>query len=363
MNESVVAAMEVMLRPGADPLAVSVACEAVIGWAHSRQLDAIHQVAEESPEFFDPTGALVDPAPAEIACALHWSAGAASRRVDLAASVCTDLPGLLTALREGRLDLPKAEEIATGTCELDPNHRRVLADRAITYASGHTRAQLRAWLSRQVAAIDPEAVARRRKKAVRARRVWIQPEPDGMATIGAYLSAEEAQVCWNALTAGAASIEGAVDPARADMFVCLLTGAALGQPVPVQVIITSAGPELAGHGPISPSHATELCTHADLINLTTPKPSTGYKPAPSLARWVRTRDRHCRFPGCRRPATMCDLDHVIAYPTGRTHHANLATLCRYHHRLKTHTPWTVRMLPNAVLAWTSPRGHTFHTSL
>jgi hypothetical protein len=364
MNDSVVAAMDTMLLPGADPLRVSVACEAVIAWAHARQLEAIHEVDEQSPEFFDNTGVLVEPAAAEIGCALHWSAGAASRRVDLAATICTDLPELLTALRDGRLDLAKAEEITRGTSELELSDRTTLAESAIEYAGSHTRAQLRAWLARQVAAIDPEAVRRRRKKALRARRVWIQPEPDGMATIGAYLSAEEAQACWNALTAGASNIDGAVDPARADVFVALLTGLTVGEPVPVQVILTGSGPELSGHGAISRSHSAELCKGTDLIDLTRPpKPSTGYRPAPTLARWVRARDRHCRFPGCRRPAVMCDLDHVIPHPSGPTEHTNLAALCRYHHRLKTHTPWSVQMLDGAVLRWTSPRGHVFHTSL
>ena len=344
-------------------MAVAAASETVIAWAHARQLEAVEQVACEQPALLDPTGRLVDPAPAEIATSLHWSTGAAAARVDLAQALCTELPGVLAALRTGRVDLPKAQEIAYGTCELDPGVRVRLADQAIGYASGHTRAQVRAWLTRRVAAIDPAAVQRRRKKAVRARRVWVTPETDGMATLGAYLSAEEAQACWNALAAGAANIEGGIDPARADLLVARLTGLDLGQPVPVQVLLTPGGPELAGHGPISPHHSADLCQHAQLIDLTAPGPSRGYRPAPGLARWVRARDRHCRFPGCRRPAMQCDLDHVIPHPAGPTSASNLAALCRYHHRLKTHTAWSVRMHPGAILEWTSPRGRLFHTSL
>ena len=219
---------------------------------------------------------------------------------------------------------------------------------------------MRAWLARQVAATDPEAVRRRRKKALRARRVWIQPEPDGMATIGAYLSAEEAQACWNALTAGASNIDGAVDPARADVFVALLTGLTVGEPVPVQVILTGSGPELSGHGAISRSHSAELCKGTDLIDLTRPpKPSTGYRLAPTLARWVRARDRHCRFPGYRRPAVMCDLDHVIPHPSGPHGTYEPGRLVPVSPPAEDPPPWSVQMLDGAVLRWTSPRGHVF----
>ncbi len=363
MQGSLVTAMETMARPGADPMAVAAACEQVIGWAHARQLEALNQVACEQPDYIDPTGALVDPAPAEVATGLAWSTGTAARRLNLASEICHELPDLLEALRHGQVDLPKAQEITAGTAELDPTDRVPLADAAVAYATGHTRAQLRAWLTRRIAAIDPDAVQRRRKQAVRKRRVWIDPERDGMATLGAYLTAEEAQACWNAINANAANIEGGIDAARADTFVARLTGLETGQPVPVQVLLTASGPELAGHGPISPSHAAKLCDEAEHIDLTPRDPSPGYRPAPRLARWVRARDRHCRFPGCRRPATMCDLDHVIPYPAGPTRSENLAALCRYHHRLKTHTPWTARMLPDATQEWTSPTGRTFLTSL
>ena len=45
MEESVVGAVEVLLLPGADPLAVAAASEAVIAWARACQLEAMHQVA------------------------------------------------------------------------------------------------------------------------------------------------------------------------------------------------------------------------------------------------------------------------------------------------------------------------------
>ena len=38
---------------------------------------------------------------------------------------------------------------------------------------------------------------------------------------------------------------------------------------------------------------------------------------------------------------------------------NLAALCRFHHRLKTHTAWRYRMAEPGVFEWTSPHGHPY----
>jgi hypothetical protein len=88
---------------------------------------------------------------------------------------------------------------------------------------------------------------------------------------------------------------------------------------------------------------------------------TTYSPPPLLRAAVQARDRTCRFPGCRRNAERCDLDHVLPYPRGDTSDANLACLCRYHHRLKTHARWRVRRGNHGALIWTSPHGASYLT--
>ena len=83
-----------------------------------------------------------------------------------------------------------------------------------------------------------------------------------------------------------------------------------------------------------------------------------------LARYVRSRDLTCRFPGCTAPAEFCDIDHVIPYPLGATHPSNLACLCRNHHHLKTFWTgdWELRLLPDGAAVWTSPTGQTYTTA-
>ena len=66
---------------------------------------------------------------------------------------------------------------------------------------------------------------------------------------------------------------------------------------------------------------------------------------------------------CRTHAHHCDLDHIVAYdedgPPGQTHPANLAPLCRRHHRAKTAQRWHYRRMDDGSYAWTSPHGDRY----
>ncbi|MGH7291965.1 MAG: DUF222 domain-containing protein, partial [Myxococcota bacterium] len=95
-------------------------------------------------------------------------------------------------------------------------------------------------------------------------------------------------------------------------------------------------------------------------------PETHYTPSKKLAEFVRSRDMTCRFPGCKEPATNCDLDHTIPWPYGPTQATNLKCLCRKHHLLKTfwagNPGWRDRQLPDGTVIWTAPDGRTHVTT-
>jgi hypothetical protein len=106
----------------------------------------------------------------------------------------------------------------------------------------------------------------------------------------------------------------------------------------------------------------ELCGH-DLTGrpgLGAPPATDGYRPTARLDRFVRARDRHCRFPGCRRRIPRAgELDHLRSWPDGPTAAANLAGFCTANHRGKHQAPgWTYRLGPDGTLTVTTPSGLT-----
>jgi len=126
-------------------------------------------------------------------------------------------------------------------------------------------------------------------------------------------------------------------------------------------------PHVVGQGPMNTETAKFLAGNAPGWDRMLTHPVTGmvehadrYQPTDSLKRYLRARDEHCRFPGCRMPARRCEIDHTFDWALGgKTTHTNLAHLCPRHHRLKHHSDWKVKQLPGGVLEWTSPAGEIY----
>ncbi|MGY1741552.1 MULTISPECIES: DUF222 domain-containing protein [unclassified Blastococcus] len=100
------------------------------------------------------------------------------------------------------------------------------------------------------------------------------------------------------------------------------------------------------------------CCGCALLDI--PPPVDRYRPTPAQVRYIATRDRTCRHPGCANRAVWADADHVIPHAAGgATACQNLCCLCRRHHRVKTHAVgWTYTMAPDGTLTVTTPSGIT-----
>ncbi|MBM6401898.1 HNH endonuclease signature motif containing protein [Phycicoccus sonneratiae] len=61
-------------------------------------------------------------------------------------------------------------------------------------------------------------------------------------------------------------------------------------------------------------------------------------------------------------ARFCDLDHVVPWPAGPTSAANLACLCRRHHRVKQRPGWRAALAPEGTMTWTDPTGRVRTTT-
>ncbi len=129
--------------------------------------------------------------------------------------------------------------------------------------------------------------------------------------------------------------------------------------------------ELDGYGPIHPDIARDLAGRNTGWSRLFLDPdgmvvqTDTYTPTEGMRRFLRARDQHCRFPGCRMPAHRCDIDHNHDHARGgKTRVDNLAHLCRRHHTLKhpdipdTHQ-WTARQERDGTITWHSPLGRDY----
>lgn len=127
------------------------------------------------------------------------------------------------------------------------------------------------------------------------------------------------------------------------------------------------GSLVGGGGFLDPDQMARLAERATavrpLVHPGDAAPEPRYTPSRGLADFVRCRDLTCRFPGCSKPATGCDIDHTIPYGRGGpTQASNLKCLCRFHHLIKTFWGWRDEQLRDGTVIWTAPSGEKYVTT-
>jgi hypothetical protein len=341
---------------------------------------------------------------AEVAAAMNLSPAAASVVVSHADTLKDRLHEVAAVLAMGDTDWPTVRLIITRTefvsdsviARLDAN----LAERISKWRCWSRKRIINA-VDATVRRMDPDA-ARERVRCEDKRHLKVVALGDGTAKVDGILAAEAGVAVDKRL----AELAGAVcsdDPRTSDQRRSdAMHAMAEGRRLPCQcsndncpnrsddtglqtriVVNIVAGSEtvlgggtepgyIDGYGVIDADHVRRLAEEATLRLLEEPMVGDAaalrYQPSAALERAVRLRDLTCRFPGCDRPAVVCDLDHTVPFnhadsrKGGLTVARNLKCLCRQHHRLKTfHDGWRDEQLPDGTVIWTSPTGEVYRT--
>ncbi|PPF41977.1 hypothetical protein C5B85_17940 [Pseudoclavibacter sp. AY1F1] len=341
---------------------------------------------------------------AEIAAVTNTSRQAVAGIMGRSAVLTEDFPLVHGALAAGEVSMVHARivcEAGTIIVHDDPAEqaarRQLFVQVVLEKARSTSPGRLKDFAIKQAERLTASSLEERYEHAMASRAVLVTSEGDGMGSLGGrhslpVLTAIDGRLSEMAKAIIAARGADSDDPrtfhqVRADVFAeLLLTGELTTCPevagitakasftMPVLTMLDAQNGDggafdttpalLDGVTPIPMSVAKALAANVPAFERILTHPITGtvvevdrYRPTEAMRAWLRARDVHCRFPGCRLPAENCDLDHTIpASEGGPTSLVNLADLCRWNHTVKGSTGWEVSQLPGGVMEWTSPTG-------
>ena len=342
---------------------------------------------------------------AEVAAAMNLSAMAATIVVSHAHTLQERLPQVAAVLAMGDTDWRTVQLIIART--------EFVGDSVIERMDGRLADRIAKWhcwsrkriinaVDATVREMDPDAI-RERVRREDKRHVGVTALGDGTARVDGIVAAEAGIALDKRLTELAKGVcrtdPRTIDQRRADAMQAWSEGRTLsclcGAPdcpnrasdaaatntrFVVNIIagaetVLGGGSEpgyIEGYGVVDAEQVRRLAEDATLRLVEQPVVSAAdelrYQPSAAVERAVRLRDLTCRFPGCDRPAVVCDLDHTVPFNHadprngGLTVPWNLKCMCRQHHRLKTfHDGWRDEQLPDGTVIWTSPTGEVYRT--
>lgn len=343
----------------------------------------------------------------EIAAACRTSDRTVQREIDEALTLVESFPTTVTAWAAGALSRRHVRVIADIGVELPREVRGEYDGFAAALGEQLSPGRLKNRLTVAAQRLHPTTLTERHRAGRDQRAVRVIARENGMSDLIATLPTvlaeavvdrltQQAQVILDAspTAAGTPSDARTMDHVRADILADLLLTSdptidptraedgpgTLGKiRARVQVVVpalTMLRPgrenrlpaELVGHGPIDADTARTLAEATSVPwDRVITHPITGavlhadtYSRPRAIDRYVRARDRHCRWPGCTAPAIRCEIDHSVDWALGgSTDVRNLCCLCQRHHTQKQFTRWSVRQLDAGVLEWTSPTGRVY----
>ncbi|ONI84221.1 hypothetical protein ALI144C_16275 [Actinosynnema sp. ALI-1.44] len=322
-----------------------------------------------------------DGAAEEIALELAVSPNTTAKHLHEAQELVTRLPGTVSALTTGEIDVMRAKAVREYTTELDDDQAARVEKRVLAGGRQENLTRFKHVLRREVIRADPQG-AEQRRLAVKAQRdVTRWHRADGTSSLTVHLQPHEAELAYqhiNLLAEHAQGTSGNLARARAEVFMDLIGGKDVDRPrVSVNVVVpmtTLMGlnqepGEISGIGPITAEYARELARNATWRRVITDpagqvlEVSRRRFASPGLTRFVQARDRVCRQPGCAVVAQRCEVDHSVPYAEGGvTGVGNVAMLCKRHNLMRQRTTWRMDQVMPGVLAFTTPGRRTVLTT-
>lgn len=336
---------------------------------------------------------------AEFGGVLRVTDRTVQQRIGDARELVECYPATLSAWEAGRITRGHVRVIVDAGGVVPAERRPAFEVDAIRMCEADTPNRVRAAVEILAERASERSFTERHREANGCRKVRVIPGQAGMSDLIATVPTVIADGIMDRLTQQATTIIDArdaqdgddrrMDQVRADVFADLLLTAApaldlatddgagsLGAiRAQVQVIVPALtllgaddGPvDLIGRTPIDAETARCLAANAPSWARVLTDPVDGavitvdrYRPGLPQRRFLRARDQHCRFPGCRRAAIRCEIDHTVdAARGGPTALWNLAHLCQRHHSMKQFTRWRVRQSSGGILEWTSPTGRVY----
>jgi len=275
-------------------------------------------------------------------------------------------------------------------------HQTLCPD-AAAYVDTHLAPQARrcsfAQIDRAIAdalrLFDPVEAEKRRRQAADARHFDVdlqQVSFDGTVHVDADLDLVDALDLNDAITTGAAQLASLGCEESLDVRRSLAAGALArreltldldtDRPAPaprkrqLMIYVHLADRAVAGventRSAISVDQVKDWCqgtnTHVTIrpvIDLNQNLHTDAYRPTEAMREQAVLTNATCVYPHCSRPSRTADLDHIENFDGHNTTSANLAALCRRHHRYKTHAGWTVVRTGPTTFTWTSRYGYSY----
>ena len=327
-----------------------------------------------------------DAASSEVRAALRLTRRSAETLYGIAVDLHHRLPKVLTALQRGTLDMRRAQVICDSVAHLPSEEAVRVVDRVLENAGGLTSGQLRHRIRRLCMEINPDDAAERYHAGVEDRRVFTEQTELGTGNImGLDLPALRVAAISDRVNRIAMSLRRdgdarTVDQLRADVMLDLLEGCEdysdrrgrleIRVELATLTRMMDRPAELSGFGPVVADIARQTARYLQSWEFTATQDgrpvmsgTTRRRPDAQTVREVRAVYPSCVFPGCRMPASACDLDHMRQWiEDGPSDPSNLVPLCRHDHRIRHTTGWT-HQPDTDHHGWISPLGHRYETSL